>query len=610
MSSAVHVPAATGQPLASRRLPAVSRQTRELVLGGTAVALAVGAFVVPLGADTLRRPGQFAVLVAWSTLSFVFAGLLWWRARPWSPIGAMLCALGVITGLASLQGSASGLGLGVGVLLDVPTALVAWYLVAAFPEGRLNRWGRALMGLAVTVVLFGFLPWLLFSPEIAGATPLARCTAACPENGLLVRTDPGLADVFGNVLEAGLVLFTFLLAATLIERYARASRPRRRTLLPVYLVSGAWLISFWALHLGIWLDASADLRYALGLAVTVARFALPLGFVAAIVLTRAHAGGALMTMVGELGLQPTTRSLAETVRRVLDDPSARLAFWRRDESRYRDVDGEPVAADAVAGASWREFTRGDGEPLVAIAHDPVLDTSPELVEAVGSAAVMALENRRLDETLHQSLEELRASRKRIVTAAAGERRRVERDLHDGSQQRLIGVQIQLELTRGRAAADPRTMDELAAMGRELELALDELRSLARGIYPSVLADWGLAAALEEAARRSAAPVVLELEQLPRYSDELEMAVYFACLEALQNVDKHAGRDATATVRLWLDGGRLRFEVADDGAGYLPGASGEGTGLTNIRDRLGAVGGSFRIAAAPGGGTVASGSVPV
>ncbi len=213
--------------------------------------------------------------------------------------------------------------------------------------------------------------------------------------------------------------------------------------------------------------------------------------------------------------------------------------------------------------------------------------------------------------LERQADELRASRARIVAAADAERRRIERNLHDGAQQYLVGVAANLgaarELADSDAAKAKAILDEL---GESIRDAMRELRELAHGIYPPLLQDRGLKEALANAARRVPIPARVDATELGRYDAGLEAAVYFCCLEALQNAAKHAGENASARVRVWEEDGGIRFEVADDGAGIDPAADDTGTGLTNMRDRLGAIGGNIQVESTPGAGTKVLGTVPV
>ncbi|MGZ5213319.1 MAG: sensor histidine kinase [Actinomycetota bacterium] len=234
-------------------------------------------------------------------------------------------------------------------------------------------------------------------------------------------------------------------------------------------------------------------------------------------------------------------------------------------------------------------------------NDPMTPAKEKLVRDLASQAGLVLRNVRL-------VEELRASQRRLVAARDEERRRIERNIHDGAQQQLVALSVQARLVRGLAGRDAAKADELlSSIEAQLQTALEDLRDLARGIYPPLLADKGLGPALEAQARRSAVPVTVEAQGLARYPQEIEAAVYFSCLEALQNVAKYADADS-ARVRLVQVNGDLTFEVADDGRGFDPEATGYGTGLQGIADRLGALDGTLAVRSRPGDGTVVSGRV--
>jgi signal transduction histidine kinase len=252
----------------------------------------------------------------------------------------------------------------------------------------------------------------------------------------------------------------------------------------------------------------------------------------------------------------------------------------------------------------------DGEPFDEEAEKVLAD----LARQVG----LALRNVRLDSDLHTSLEELRrqaeelrASRARVVAAADAERRRIERDLHDGAQQYLVGLEVNLRVVYGLVDSDSEKakaiLDELRATVQE---AMQDFRDLAHGIYPPLLQDRGLSEALANAARRATIPTRIEAPAVRRYDPEMEATVYFCCLEALQNAGKHAGPGARATIRLREEEDALLFEVADDGSGLDPARTSSGTGFTNMRDRLEALGGSLRIESTLSRGTSVVGTIPL
>jgi signal transduction histidine kinase len=275
-------------------------------------------------------------------------------------------------------------------------------------------------------------------------------------------------------------------------------------------------------------------------------------------------------------------------------------------------DGElPAFADAskVAAVRHRDELLG-ALTVMKPPNDPLTVAEDKLVDDLAAQAGLVLRNVRLTEELRANLEELRASRQRLVTAQDGERRRIERNIHDGAQQQLVALAVRARLAESLAGKDPdRERELLRQVQQGLQDALDDLRDLARGIYPPLLADQGLAAALEAQARRSSVPTTVESEGLGRYPQEAEAAVYFCVLEALQNVAKYA-EASRATVRLRASAGELSFEVQDDGRGFDPEAAGYGTGVQGMVDRLAALGGDLRVISSPGSGTDVVGTLPV
>jgi signal transduction histidine kinase len=243
------------------------------------------------------------------------------------------------------------------------------------------------------------------------------------------------------------------------------------------------------------------------------------------------------------------------------------------------------------------------------AGERVTPTEHRLIADLASQAGLVLRNVRLTEELLQRLDELQESRRRLVTAQDSERRRLERNIHDGAQQQLVALAMKVRLARAMTARDPAKAEELHdQIEHELAEALEDLRNLARGIYPPLLADRGLVAALDAQARRSAIPVTVDAKGIGRYSQDREAAVYFCALEALQNVAKYAGA-TSAAVRLREEGGSLLFEVTDDGVGFDPGTTTYGTGLQGMADRLAAMGGQLSVTSTPGAGTIVAGSIP-
>ena len=261
--------------------------------------------------------------------------------------------------------------------------------------------------------------------------------------------------------------------------------------------------------------------------------------------------------------------------------------------------------------------------LVVVARRPGADhftvDDDTMLSELARQLGLALHNMELDSALQATLDEVRrqadelqASRARIVAASDAARRQIERNLHDGAQQHLVALAVNVRLARKLAETDPEAAGTiLDQLGDGLQEAVQELRALAHGIYPPLLVDRGVAEALRSAAGRAALPTEVEADGIGRYPADVEAAIYFCCMEALQNAGKHGGPGATATVRIREEEGAVLFEVADTGAGFdVSGAAGKGAGFVNMRDRVGAIGGTLEVHSAPGKGTTITGRLPV
>ena len=289
------------------------------------------------------------------------------------------------------------------------------------------------------------------------------------------------------------------------------------------------------------------------------------------------------------------------VRMIVDDGLRTVATWPPDA---------PEAADDLVVE-----VRHQGQVLGALAvsmpaSDAIDRTREQLVQDLAAQAGLVLRNERLTQQLRTRLADLQAAQKRLVAAQDGERRKLERNIHDGAQQQLVALQVRQRLVEQLIDRDPDKAKEMvAALQIDTGAALDDLRDLARGIYPPLLADKGLAAALEAQARKSPIPVRVEADGVDRLPQDIEAAVYFSVLEGLQNVAKYA-EATSATVSFERSNGELRFSVHDDGLGFDPSETGYGTGLQGIADRLGALDGRVEITSERGAGATLSGSVPV
>ena len=331
------------------------------------------------------------------------------------------------------------------------------------------------------------------------------------------------------------------------------------------------------------------------------------------------------------------RASGGTVERTVSDPER-----GRADLTLTEQEEQTVARAGVSGPAWVKVWlpgllagREDANLRVApITHsgellglivvvrpedgEAFVEEDERILAELSRQVGLTLHNVRLDSALQESLDEVRrqaqalqASRARIVAAGDLQRRRIERNLHDGAQQHLVALAVKVRLVRQLTDRDPQKatgmLEELAS---DVEDTIQELRDLAHGIYPPLLADKGLPEALASAARRATVSTTVDAAGIGRYPPDAEAAVYFCCLEALQNAAKHAGEGAKAAIRVWGEEGGLLFEVADDGAGFDVRHGGAGAGFTNMNDRLGAIGGSLRVESAPGKGTRIVGTIPV
>jgi signal transduction histidine kinase len=572
---------------------------REKVLALAALAAGVGAAWLAVGRDF--EPYQtadwpLALLVGWS---FVGSGLVAWRQQPRNRLGSAM----VFTGFAWFATFLTDAH--VRWLFTVGTALESVYLVGfvfivlSFPTGRLRgRLDRALIWAAVGLVSVVEIVSLLFTDSRA-----VLCSG-CPGNVFEVSRDDGLANGIlegQRVTGALLALFT---VGLLVRRWRAASEPQRRGMAPVLWTGSATIA---VLAVSIANDAVGEpLGQAAKWVVYCVFASVPIA-VLVVLLQRRLARGTVAGLVVELGDRSRGFDLRDALARALGDPALELAYWFAAGDRYVDADGRPVELPAPDGTPVATVVERGGRPVAALIHDPALAENLELVESVCAAAALTLENERLQAELRARLAELRASRARLVEAGATERRRIERDLHDGAQQRLISIALSLGLAEARLPEDPLSAARIVREAREaVGVALADLRELSQGIYPSILSERGLAAALDELARGAALPVTLEARLPNRLPPPVEAAAYFVVSEALANAAKHS-HASDAHVAATVVDEILELEVADDGIGGAGG--GAGTGLRGLTDRVEGLGGRFTITSPPGRGTTIRAEIP-
>jgi len=299
---------------------------------------------------------------------------------------------------------------------------------------------------------------------------------------------------------------------------------------------------------------------------------------------------------------PVREALAES----LGDRTLSIAYWLPDREEFVDEQGHRVPLPAAgSGRAWTAVDY-EGQRVAAIIHDAHLEASPELVQAAAAAASLALDNERLKADLRARVEELRASRVRIVEASNAARRKVERDLHDGAQQQLVALALELQLLRARVGDNPEALELIDGIDTKLRAALEELRELARGIHPGILTDRGLAVALDALVTRAPLPVKQEIDLPERPPAAVETVAYYVVTEALANVLKYA-EASSAVVRAHYSGDDLIVELEDDGNGGAD--ERKGSGLQGLRDRVAALDGTLMVIAEPGTGTLIRARIP-
>jgi signal transduction histidine kinase len=543
-----------------------------------------------------------SVAITWG---FLGVGLFVWSRRPDNRVGPLMVAVAFSWVVSDLVFANSALLFSIGSILTLVFIAVTVHLLLVFPTGQFeNRLDRLTAGGAYLAAC------VLYPAAFAFADPDNFDCPECPGNSFLIADDKQLAEDFSGAVNVTFAVVALGVIVSLLRRWVRATPVQRRVLVAVLFGGAALSVLLFAASTVIpIIEPSPTVASAIGIAALVPFGLLPYVFVGSLLRARVIRGGAFRELVAELGKAPPRREqLRDSLAKALGDPSLELAFWLPHSKEYVDSEGRPV--DVWRGAPTRAVSevRLEDRLVAAIVHDSSLLDDPELVRAVSAAAALALENGRLDAELRAKVDELRASRTRIVEATLAERRRLERDLHDGAQQRLVSVALGLRLVQGRLRDDDGGVRELLeTAGHELDAALAELRELAQGIHPAVLSDRGLDAALKALATRAPLPVDLDTRVRERLPEPVELAAYFVAAEALTNVAKYANA-SRATVRAVRQNGRLVVEVSDDGVGGADPST--GSGLRGLADRVAALDGVLELRSAYGDGTVVRAEIPV
>jgi signal transduction histidine kinase len=564
------------------------------------------ALLLRAGDDRPRPLLYLLITVVGVSWSFVGTGLVAWTRRPANRTGALMVAVGLSYALLGLLFN------GV-ILIATPTAFTLWYLLrtlpegviahllAVFPDGRATTRPQRVFIVAnyVATVPLALVQLLLVQPVRLGC-------AGCPDELLVLGDRRPYGDAVLTISNLSYVALGAMLLWIIAVRWRQASGPRRRSLAPVGAVGVVLVVAYVVREALETVVSSPPLTGALDLVVITTLMLWPLAFLAGLARTRLD-----RWVVGDLAVQlgeplPPGR-LEQALAHALHDPTLQLAYWLPDRHAFVDAEGRPVELPAAGGDRAVTILRHDGDPVAAMLHDTALDDDPELVRAVAATARMTIENERLQAEVRVQLEEVRASRARIVEFGDAERRRVERNLHDGAQQRLVNLSLALGIARSQLPATPdgelaAALDEAAA---ELRLALAELRELARGIHPVILSEAGLGPALASLVDRSSIPATVTVVPPDRLPPRVEETAYYVASEALANAAKHAHATAVTISARRLNGDLL-VEVGDDGVG---GADPNGSGLRGLADRVAAVDGHLRVHSPAGEGTRITAELP-
>jgi signal transduction histidine kinase len=575
---------ATGTLAEPRSAPFAAAHIVGVALYLAAVGLGTGLKVVTGeigGGGTLGWVFELTTVVLWLAVLLASMrrqpeGPLWYLVLAYTAVAALLGRLWLIDPLLS---SLATLLWNLGFVLYV-------HLLVAFPSGHLRSpFDRAVVGSAYLAnLIIGLLAGLTWTTRCDDRTCIANVIALSPDDRVI-----GVAATANHWVT---VVICALVVVSVVRHWREATPVGRRPLSPIVLTAPLGMAYLAVFHASVALEVEPS--QALVLVGNVIFTLLPLGWLLGVLRLRLGRTRLAEFLVA-LGRGVPVGGLRDLLARTLGDPTLELAFLAPDGDGYVATDGRRVEVPLAPG---RTVTRLEGETgtLAILIHDPAIEAEdPGLVEAAANAARLSLENERLAAEVRAQLEEVKASRSRILEATDEERRRLERDLHDGAQQRLVALAMRLQLAR---AVDPAASAILDEATTELEAAIGEVRDLAHGLHPTILTEAGLGPAIEALAERMPIPVAVYVPER-RYPRTVETTGYFVVAESLTNVARHAKANAV-TIRAADDGQVLTLSIQDDGRGGAGATT--GTGLRGLADRVAAAGGRLTITSPVGAGT--------
>jgi signal transduction histidine kinase len=510
------------------------------------------------------------LVIGWS---FIGAGVVAWTRRPGNRTGPLMVLVGFLWFIGRLDFASQPQLQEIGDWVRPLHIAVFAHLLLAFPTGRLESSIARVLAVAAYV------------------------NVGVLDNAPLILGDTKLASRLVEVSQVVTALIFVAIIAVLARRWHAGTAAWRRSVGRLFwpgAVSLATLVLFLVNEV-----FDQPLGETPGWLFRIAYAGFPLLFLAGLLQTRL-ARGSVADLVVELEKPRAASELRDAIARTLADPTVAVAYWLPDEQRYVDIAGRPVALPRGDDRRAATLVEREGHRVAAILHDEALCDDPELLRAVSAAAALALDNARLQAELRARLDELKASRQRIVEAADSERRRIERNLHDATQQRLTSVTLALGLAESQLSSDPEGAQRSLAQAKEtLASALADLRDLSQGIHPSVLTAGGLEPALADLAYTAPLPVRISADLNGRLPEQVEAGAYYLIAEALANVAKHA-QASRAAVTVARERGGLSVSIRDDGVGGADAR--RGSGLRGLVDRVQALEGTFELESAPGRGT--------
>jgi signal transduction histidine kinase len=572
---------------------------RSALLGLLVAGIALGLLAehYSTSADWWENP-WLDLAVGWT---YIGAGLVAWWRRPQNRVGPLMTAFGFSWFMGNFAAAPVPLFVSLGTAFESLSGAILAHLILAYPEGRLRRRSERVLvtTLYVWVLASGFAVALTYDPPRLYGCP-------CTSGGLALFPSLDAFDTITAVRDVVSALFAAGVIALVVRRHARSSPVARRDLAPLWLAASLVGLAFVFEGVSGAAASESALDRSLSEGRKVLELLVPLTFLAGLLRSRL-AETTVAQLVRALDRPLQRGALRDLLARAVGDPSLRLAFAAPEGDGFVDEDGRrlELPTDSDTAVTFVNAERG---PCAAFVHDRALLERQSLIDAVGAAAGLALEKERLRAEVRAQLEEVRASRARIVEAADAERRRVERDLHDGAQQRLVTLSLALGLAREQAAStgDAALATSLVEASEEAARALNELRELGRGLHPAILAEAGLGPALESLAERSTVPATIATAPAERLPEAVESGAYFVASEALANAAKHANA-SQVTLSARCHDGVLVLEIEDNGRGGVDPA--HGSGLTGLEDRMAALGGRLQVDSPVGAGTRIVAEIP-